>query len=215
MQVVEALTNEKINFTKEEWQLLVVNKLTDVDLDGEWVQWLARVPDFVQRTKYMDHSSAFEHQILVSEVDALCGKCRSNVEALRFRLVNFSGALAAPELVSHFHTNNLRILALTLASGIMLNRIMSALLPMNTEFAEESHRWAKEINQLAESAMLYRPLGSSAMILCLPLAWMAALDTVTQDRSAALLADYEWTCLGVYTACKSANLTNFQRRLTP
>ncbi|KAL8870571.1 MAG: hypothetical protein Q9174_003419, partial [Haloplaca sp. 1 TL-2023] len=156
--VLEALINEKINFTKEEWQLLILNKLHDLNIDGEWVQWLARVPEFLQRTKDMDYSSAFEYQALVTEVSSLCERCRANVEALRFRMVNFTGAQVAPELVSHFHTNNLRILALTMGAGIILNRIMSALLPMDMMHAEESHQWAQEINQIQAT---YKPIPST------------------------------------------------------
>ncbi|KAL8719907.1 MAG: hypothetical protein Q9181_007995 [Wetmoreana brouardii] len=215
--VVEALTNENINFTRQEWKLLVADGFERMGPGGKWVQCLAHVPDLMQRSKHtmrQSPTSALTYRNLKYEADSLRESCEANIETMRGRLMAFDEAVAPAGMASHLHANHLRSLSLALATGIVLDCILGALVGNSMPLLEQMSRWSKEIVQLAEVAVKYRPLGSMAEIIPLSVASIAAMDRDTKQKAWLLLEDYETVCLGKTTSNADAGLGCLVERLT-
>ena len=93
-------------------------------------------------------------------------------------------------LILYAHLQRSYGLALTVL--IILNCIVRALCPEEeTSLEIESAYFAKEIVALAEDVKIFRPLGSSYMLLCLTTAWIGTSDLETKKLAEALLEDYQ------------------------
>ncbi|KAL8949735.1 MAG: hypothetical protein Q9222_004181 [Ikaeria aurantiellina] len=216
-QVFEALTNDRIQFTPEEWKTLVGEEIDPTATDGKWFQGLAKVPDLMQRCK----SALNRHQHSVSQLLSLQYEARSLlqrfeavIEEFRGRMERYKKMSDTGPLTDMIKAHHLRTLGLGLSAGIMLNTILGRLDAYDQSLNENSSHWSQEINQLAEAAIKYRPLGSLAFVLCLSLAWVGAADAQGRQWSETLLADYNLACLGNVSPDMHSELEKTRRRFT-
>ncbi|KAL8677132.1 MAG: hypothetical protein Q9186_006407 [Xanthomendoza sp. 1 TL-2023] len=112
------------------------------------------------------------------------------------------------------HAHYLRSLGLAMATGIILNCVLSGLEGTTDWIREESSSWSEEITHLSHLATEYRPLGSMAMILCLRIAWMGAVSPGAKREIEDLLFDYDKACLGSPAQSLSCDMTRAMRRFT-
>ena len=215
--MIEALVNEKINFTPQQWKDLVENRLDATDTDGKWIRCLAHVPDLMRRCKTELNGVHFPKPRILDltlETASLLEDCKAIIFSFRERLAAFNAAPRPARLASLFHANCLRLLALGLATGIILNCILRALGDQSESTRDLSSRWAKEISELAKVAVKYQPLGSMSMLICLPMAYVGASDPILQGEIMELIANYERACLKREPPDWIRDLEKTKRRIT-
>ena len=139
---------------------------------------------------------------LISEVNLMFERCKTNIIALRESLSSFERN-PLTRLKNFFHTHYVRSLSLALMTGILLSRIHNSLIDEPLRLASESSQWSHEILSLAKIAVKFQPLGSMALIFALHIAWIGTRSGTLRDNIKASLVNYETACLG---HCSTANL---------
>ena len=133
---------------------------------------------------------------LILEVKSLLEACRTNIKALRNRLEAFEQDLLPPRTKELLRATRLKLLGMSLMTGILFNSTYIQLLGEPMGSSAESTQWSSEILRLAQIATKYHPLGSSAMIFCLHGAWIGTSDQEMKWELETLAADYEDVCVG-------------------
>ena len=210
---IEALLNDRIQFSRQEWDILVEQRLNN-SLDGKPIQILARVPDLMKRSKTARSKRTFSMELtdLKIETNALRKECKTVVTIYRDGLRNFDAAKVPNHLKPHLHAHQLRMLGLQLTAGLILDCVLVALngpasydvdsytsgdiVNDQTSIREESSQWSDEILQLSGIAKIYQPLGALLFLQALVLAWICARDAESREKTKALLMQYEKACLG-------------------
>ena len=185
--------------------------------DGKVMECLARIPNLLQRGKDLLPRTHFpdpHFTKLKSEVTSLRQNSKRIIMGLRDRLYNINTDSTPVTLRSHIHAHYLRMYGMGLATGIILNCILSVLEEDCLQLHEESSHHSNEIFQLAESAVRYQPLGSVVMILCLSVARLGAPELATKDRVKSLLSNYIEACLGIAGLDLIADLERMKKRFT-
>ena len=213
------MTTDKIRYSQKEWQLLVETGLEGTNIDNDWLRYLARLPNLVQRGKdtFKSLTALWETNLLELslEVKSLLEACRNNIKALRNRLEAVERDLLPPIIKKLLHANRLKMLGMSLMTGILFDSIYSQLLGEPIGSSAESTQWSSEILRLAQIAAKYHPLGSSAMIFCLHAAWIGTSDQKMKWELEALSADYENVCVGYRNVLENkAALEATKRRFT-
>ncbi len=206
---------EETVLTQQEWNELVMPGYEGANGDGNMTQCLARVPTLLQLCKELlprTHFSESTFTRLKSEVLSLRQNSQTIVMELCDRLCTINMDSTPIALHDHIHAHYLRIYGMGLATGIILNCILSMLEDDCVRLREESSRHSNEIIQLAESAVKYQPLGSAAMILCLSVAWLGAPDQASKERTKSLLFEYERACLVTTAPDLTADLERLEKR---
>ncbi|KAL8685491.1 MAG: hypothetical protein Q9218_007730 [Villophora microphyllina] len=196
---MEALVNDKINFTKQQWEDLVKNELTESTLDGRFLEYLAHVPELTKCAKDVMQRSDFPNSAwaqLRLEVERMRDRSKADIDELRTRLESYDPTTAPAKFRHLLHANHLRMVGLALGTGIILNWILIFLVGYDQEISDESAEWTEEIIRLSEVATQYQPLGSLAMVVCLQMSWLGAPDASTKQRIKALIINYERACVG-------------------
>ncbi|KAI9842413.1 MAG: hypothetical protein M1837_007158 [Sclerophora amabilis] len=217
--VFEALVNDKIQFSQQEWKYLVESGLENDNIDGDWFRYLACLPDLMLRCRRALHYSSTIPDTslpdLISETYSLLEKCKINIAALRDRLRAFELESSPFGKVTLLHAHRVRLLGLALTTGIFLSCILSSLSGMPLYLCSEASQWSYEIFHLSEVAVRYLPLGSMAMVFCLNAAWIGTASEDLREKLKTLLAAYTEACLGHSTATDlTANLHWMERRFT-
>ncbi|KAL8715702.1 MAG: hypothetical protein Q9220_000369 [cf. Caloplaca sp. 1 TL-2023] len=216
-KVFEALSNETIQFSPEEWKYLIGDEVDPTATDGKWFQCLAHIPELMKQCKAALNTqprSIFQLLGLQYEARSLLDKCETYIKEFRDRMNRFiENALPGP-LTENIKAHHLRTLGLGLSTGIILNCILGRLDVYDESLAETSSRWSEEINQLSEVAAKYRPLGALAMVLCLSMAWVGAGNPQTRQWSEELIVDYHRVCIGKVSHCWRADLEKHRKRFT-
>ena len=184
--MIEALVNDTVSLTMQEWQLLVADRLTsNISKIGRG-KCLANVPNLLDRSM----AALREESRMTSancelhyDVEALKKSCTVNIQTQRGSLKQFNESRLTSELRHQIHACHHRNLALALATGIILNCIEVALNGDKAETRLVSSRWLQEINNVSELALDYRPLGSTAMMIALSVAWIGATEASNKEKS--------------------------------
>lgn len=201
--------------TQQEWNELVMPGYEGANGDRDMIQCLARVPTLLQRCKELlprTHFSESTFTRLKSEVLSLRQNSKTIIMELCDRLCTINMDSIPIALHAHIHAHYLRIYGMGLATGIILNCILSMLEDDCVHLREDSSRYSNEIIQLAASAVKYQPLGSAAMVLCLSVAWLGAPDQASKERTKSLLFDYEGACLVTTASDLTADLERLGKR---
>jgi hypothetical protein len=108
----------------------------------------------------------------------------------------------ASRLISRYQTAYSMMLSMALA----LNAILRAFDPFNISLGEASVGFADESISLGHQASHHRPLGSSAIPMCLVAAWATSPDTSRRPEIERMLAEYKlgitepkWMMAAVWT----------------
>lgn len=204
--------NHKIQFTPQEWKDLVDNRLDGSSIDAKWLYYLARVPDLKQR--YQRSWTYESDQALRFEIKSIYEDGKTNTVELRKRLKEIEDSPSSINLAENRHALSLRTLAVTLATVIVIGRMLDTLEPQNiSRNRKESSLWAMEILRLARTAQKYR-LGSLNMVSALSVAWFAVEETSLRDEILALLEEYASSFLVLAGTDWSTELEKMAQRLT-
>ncbi|KAL9583500.1 MAG: hypothetical protein Q9212_002671 [Teloschistes hypoglaucus] len=197
--MMRALVNDKISFTKQEWEDLVRDDATGSMPGGRFVEHLAYVPDLTRRAKAVMQRNVLPHPDwtkLRHEVEEIRDQSKADIDEFRTRLQTFDPISAPPKFVKHLHATFLRLLSLALGTGIIINWILLFLLRSDDVISHESAEWVEEIIVLSEIATQYLPLGALAMDMGLRFAWFGATEASTKAKIQALIKNYERAMTG-------------------
>lgn len=191
LKIFEALWNDNIQLSQQEWRDLVLSKLENSSNITAWLTYLATVPDLRRRCMYaMQYASTYSSPILADlafEIKSTLERCNIHIIELRERLNGMSGLL---------YVDRVRLLSMALFTGIIFSCMYHALSCRPLRSDSDAAQWSREILQLAYIAVKYQPLGSMTMIVCLEVAWLGAADVDVRREIKILLAEYHRGCMG-------------------
>ena len=191
LKIFEALWNDNIQLSQQEWRDLVLSKLDNSSVVTAWLTYLATVPDLRRRCMYaMRHASTVSSPSLTdlaSETKSTLERCSINLVELRERLNGMTGLV---------YVDRLRSLSMALFTAIIFGCMYDALSCRPLSSGSVAAQWSREILQLAYIAVKYRPLGSMTMIVCLEVAWVGAADEMIRREIKTLLSEYHRECMG-------------------
>lgn len=174
----EAMYNDRIDLTPEEWKLLVQDHLDGGQTPGSQMMRIwSRIPEFLRRLRNQQTDYA-----LASEVDAAYATLKGTVATLE----KYSEALRPEHVEEQADSERVRALALTLS--LIVGCILHKIYPdgnTRTELEEQ----AEKVYLLSVLAERFRPLGAGYMTAFLPIAW-------TATRSPELRQSIETTFMG-------------------
>lgn len=200
-KVTEALLNGVVDFTRQECDRLVEQRIDVSSNHGKLIQCLAQVPALMKRSKAaLRFGESFILCIpeLVLDTNILRARCSTIIAKFRhcLDLCNNDEGLLPIEVRNHMHARQLRMLGLAFATGIILNCIFTALDGPNLTIHHESSTFSNEIVKLAHLSLRYRPLGSMLFLSNLTFAWIGASGPDRRNEIQAMLGAYESVCLG-------------------
>ncbi|KIW31411.1 uncharacterized protein PV07_03062 [Cladophialophora immunda] len=194
----DSLFNGRIAFDDQEWIAMFDSRLYELSPEGQAVQCLTRVPSLMRRIKAALTGDLL-HQATLADLEKEAHALRADLEPalsrLRQRWQKNSSAtdIAAkglPHLAGLGHCHFLRTYSLGLAIAIFINEARLALCLDAAEILQESHEFALEITHLARIASQYRPLGASAVSICLLAAEVGAADVETKSAARSVRVEY-------------------------
>ena len=232
--VIEALANNRIRFTREEWEDLVVSDLDTGMVEGDVMACLSRLPELMQRAReassQQDLNSLLE---VTSELRTLYQAYQPTLGRLRMRCSWVEDAEGSedplkavlmrqagpgnpltPKMRRMVHCHYSKMLAFGAAVAICINSVLAALEGGNAQLREESAQLSLEILGLADTVSVYRPLGAASMVLCLTAAWVGTGDFCVRRRIEAALTDYGRDIFGKEAETLTECLGWWQRQLT-
>lgn len=173
-------------------------KVYSLSPEGQTVQCMTRLANMMRRARTVlqdDNASPFEQVVIQHEVQGLYNEVQPAVTALRERYQTFKRSMTSSDFVCNdlsdfMHCHYIRTYALVLAIMVFINELRIAVWPDPTEIVQESHTLALEILDLAREGRQYRPLGSSALGLCLIGAEMGTDDASLKEEIRRLRQDY-------------------------
>ncbi|KAJ9643226.1 hypothetical protein H2204_002122 [Knufia peltigerae] len=180
----ESIFTDRVVFTDKEWIDMFDRKLYSLSPEGQTVQCMTRLANMMRKARTVledDSASQFEQVVIQHEVQGLYQEIQTAVGTLRERYQKYKGDMASSEFVWNdmsdlIHCHTIRTYALGLGITVFVNELRIAVWPDPTEILQESCALASEITNLAREGCRYRPLGSSALGICLIAAEMAAVD---------------------------------------
>jgi hypothetical protein len=182
------------------------NKQYALTPEGSAVQCLTRAPNLMRRAKatlQKPHCCANDLKILQVEANQLRHELEPHFRSLRDRFQASSEIEVSDtetSLKSIYHTlrscHYIRTYALGLAIGIIANEVRLALVtssssPSAISILMESHGFATQIVDLANLARRYRPLGASALAVCLVAAELGAGTVEVRAETKRLRGVYD------------------------
>ena len=214
----EALLTNNIQLSTREWKILSEETFGGHDNapDVKWFMCITDVPDLIQRSKaaLILHEPPSLHLLsLELEVRALLDHARPVITRLRDRFDNFDAKSFPEKLSDQLRAHYMRSLAMGLGVGIVLNCVLSGLEGTASVVCDESVLWSGEIVRIAKLAVVYRPLGSMAMLIALRMAWSGVWLRESKARIEELLKEYG-LCVGLTEDSECSDLGPMQRRWT-
>ncbi|KIW82560.1 hypothetical protein Z517_05587 [Fonsecaea pedrosoi CBS 271.37] len=194
----DSLFNGRITFTDQEWVSMFDSQLYDLSPEGQAVQRLTRVPNLMRRSKAFlmgDLDSRDQLADLEKEAHALRAELEPALSLVRQRWEKVSANPDSvfprmPHLAGLAHCHFLRSYALVLTIAILINETRLAVSLDAAEILQESHEFSLEIVNLSRLASPYRPLGASALGVCLLAAETGAADAETKESARSLRMEY-------------------------
>ncbi|KAL9037093.1 MAG: hypothetical protein Q9180_003921 [Flavoplaca navasiana] len=217
-KVFEALLTDNIQLSTREWKTLSEGTFGGHDHapDVKWFLCITDVPDLIQRSKaaLILHEPPSLHLLsLELEARALLDRIRPVITRLRDRFDNFDAKSFPEKLSDQLRAHYMRSLAMGLGVGIVLNCVLSGLEGTPSVVCDESVLWSDEIVRIAEMAVVYRPLGSMAMLIALRMAWSGVWLRESKARIEELLREYGLS-VGLTEDSQCSDLGPMQRRWT-
>jgi hypothetical protein len=183
----ESLVNANIQFTSEEWNVLIENELDRAGSGAQLLRSLARLPDVIAKGKLakmtgigigpMQHTTLREYRT----VTAILNFFREHHESVQ---------ISTKAVSMKQHANAQRVYGLALVIGLIFNCVLQGLEVDDADVYVDAAEFCQEVLQLAEEANAYRPLGSSYIILTLIAAWSASNDVATKFAIEQVYSDY-------------------------
>lgn len=167
-------------------------------LESQAVQCLTRLPNLKRRAKNVLHNGD-QHQAEIVTLQHEARDVRADLDpvliGLRARLNDLVESTDAETirnntLLALGHCHYLRTHALGIAIAIFIDKLIITLAPDATEVQVEMDNFAVEIVHLAEMATQYRPLGASALRICLAAAELGAGDAHTRLAARQMKMQY-------------------------
>ncbi|TGO57946.1 hypothetical protein BCON_0060g00200 [Botryotinia convoluta] len=173
--IMEGIRNPKVKWTP------VIGKLTEarddaIGIESLKLQTLAKVPEYLRYPE--EYLPEIKSTYIQMKIDL--STMRKSLDKLR--------------LAPHTRTLHSRFQAaysLILSFANLLNSLLRAFSDDHTSLIPESVCYVEETIVLAEDALEYRPLGSSAMPMVLTTAWVATIDISRRIKIEKLLIEYQ------------------------
>ncbi|KIW91375.1 uncharacterized protein Z519_08271 [Cladophialophora bantiana CBS 173.52] len=194
----DSLFNGRIYFSDQEWVAMFDNQLHELSPEGQAVQCLTRVPNLMRRSRAALMGDLY-HRDELPDLQEQAHRLRADLEPAlskvrRRWLQNSTNSdtlvPGKPQLAGLWHCHFLRTYCLGLAIAIFINEARLALCLDAPDIVQESHEFALEILNLARMAAQYRPLGASAVSICLLAAELGAEDDETKTAVKRLRVEY-------------------------
>lgn len=205
-QIFEALVNDNVRLSQQEWVDLVENKLNADSLSGQMMRCAARLPSLMRRGRTaLDSFDDMKITEVLSDLQALHYSYKTILSQFQAQLGINPTHLTEPELQAPQESLqwmiSSRLYGTAITLGIALNCLLQGLEGPSDELAEHSRYMAQDILALARTSTQYRPLGSMYLIICLPFAWIATDDQQIRNEADWWLALYreDFAGLGVGT----------------
>ena len=175
LQIMEGIRNPRVRWTP------VLGKLTEardnaIGIESLKLQTLAKVPDYL---RYPEE--------YLPEIESTYTQMKIDISTMRNSLNKLGQAPNTRTLHSRFQA----AYSLILSFANLLNSLLRVFSEDHTSLIPESVCYVGETILLAEEALEYRPLGSSAMPLVLTTAWVATSDISRRIRIEKLLIEYQ------------------------
>ncbi|KAF7943633.1 uncharacterized protein EAE97_005704 [Botrytis byssoidea] len=173
--IMEGIRNPRVKWTP------VIGKLTEardnaIRIESLKLQTLAKVPEYLRYPKEY-----------LSEIKSTYIQMKIDLSTMRNTLDKLGQAPYTRTLHSRFQA----AYSLILSFANLLNSLLRVLSEDHTSLIPESVCYVDETIVLAEEALEYRPLGSSAMPLVLTTAWVATSDMSRRIRIEKLLIEHQ------------------------
>lgn len=172
---MEAIRNPKIQWTP------TLSKLTEARDNGIGIHSLklyvlAQIPEYLRYPElHLPAIKSTYHQMTI------------DLSKMRLTLDD----LGRNPLTKTLHSRFQAAYSLVLSFANIMNSILRIFPHDDTSLFSEAQGFVEETIALAEDALQYRPLGSSAMPLVLTTAWVATQDISQRSRIEELLAGYQ------------------------
>ncbi|KAG8525274.1 uncharacterized protein KY384_008918 [Bacidia gigantensis] len=204
---IEAITDDRIQFTSEEWRTIATIGLDGRVIDGDVMICLAQLPNLMARARLIitqpETISNSEILGVQSELIELQKTYEPVLKRLRERweyiLRKFSGSSSQrSEQQRMVHCHYGRMFAFGLTISMLINFIRANIIIGDDAFylVNENTRMSYQILELAESLVTYRPLGSIAMTLFLSAAAICTKDPRVKDRIEAMYSIFNQDVYG-------------------
>ncbi|CRG87879.1 hypothetical protein PISL3812_04900 [Talaromyces islandicus] len=184
----EALWNDRIDLTPNEWESLVGSHYDSHIPEGRLLFMFSRVPCFMQRAR--SALNQCDISALSEEIRPIYEASQDIVDTMQSNYDEVN-AIPAHSRSRFLHANHQRIYSLGLVIVTVFNCMLKALDPRNLRYKSESVDLVNKILILCDESHDYRPLGASCNILALMTAWVANTDPITKCVIEAALADYQ------------------------
>lgn len=224
VKALEALSDSRICFTREEWKNIVDSKLDDGTMDGRFMACFGQLPQMMQRGRQaLKHATPFagEVQEIQREVAALHQTYQPILEELRARYRNLGTKVMSNDTFTvgqkrQIHCHCARMLGFGLAVGIGFNCVLSALSPENTtsDLRQDNESIVAEILELEGALAPYRPLGALMVLLTLGAAYVGTVDPGIKAKIVALAEDYQSDIDGSGCGLDGEGLEWYQKQFT-
>lgn len=188
---MEALCNERIQLTSQEWTTLVESDFDRNTPDGYMLRCLSRAPILLQRGRKAFDSDDIPTLIdLKGEIGQMYARCKGELEILRRQLQLSQPTTDAGDYIAQIvRAYRLRTYGLGLSVVLIFNSMLSVL-DLDSALGEDAVGFAEEAVVLARLAAVFRPVGASYAILCLSAAGAAAAEKQVRSEVEHMLGDY-------------------------
>jgi hypothetical protein len=211
----EAIVNPKIAFTPKEWTNLIEGPMMKASPGNGIVDCMVHAPDLIQRgTIARLEQSDLTPLILETSHQYQLLKIGLAEHYDRYETVRYLPRYSITALATKIHCHYQRVYGLWLTVILAFNCIYKALDPNNVELELDSIRFCEEVLDLGDKAMIYRPLGSSWVMISLMAAWCSSSNETTKARLEMCLRDYLTDAIGLSNNVLAKELENLLRRLS-
>ncbi|KAK5064815.1 hypothetical protein LTR84_000649 [Exophiala bonariae] len=193
----EGLLHGRHRFSHDEWDHLIMNRLEDMTDVGKGLICLARVPDIAERRRFaVTNGDVNAFSVLRKEAAEIYETAVTILT--KFRVLYLDAASKATTTSTSvakdrsafiprdwvLYANFQRIYGLSLFSACFLNCLLRSFSSDEEDVGlqEEVDKFTVEIITLAYDSEVFRPLGSSYMVLCLFIAWISSPDPQTRSH---------------------------------
>lgn len=175
------------------------NKVYTLSAEGRAVQCLTRLPNLMRRAKKLLQGidqSHFELAILQHQAQSLRDELEPSLIDVQKRFEGMTSTASLSrrlgnELSGLIHCHYIRTYGIGLTIAILINELRIAVSKEHANILQESHTFALQMLDLAQSATQYRPVGASVLNLCLLAAEIGAADSSTAWAARQLRMDYD------------------------
>jgi hypothetical protein len=184
LQLFGSMSNPRIRLTPSTWTFL--NQISSTPPADPYSEkeslsnpdWRHAFPTLQFPTLGKLPAVLQEPELHYDEIQQAYVLAGADIEKLSHRL---STLRSSSPIQSRLHRDHLAAASLALAIAIGLNQILEAFNPLDTTLSNDLLLYHEKITQLANDALIYRPLGTGFMAGCLSLAWASATDTAKKS----------------------------------